>query len=141
MDTRYTVRGYSKTASALSDEIQQIPPMDNHLQVLQSITEQLLRLQTDAAERERHQDIEMAERRKREAEECKETQAIEMAKIDAQLKLEEQEIQIPPLPPCVGAQSSNVSCHQSSVALIYLTKERFNHQGISQSLGCKYGIG
>ena len=41
----------------------------------------------------------------------------------------------------VGAQSSNVSCHQSSVALIYPTKERLNHQGISQSLGCKYGIG
>ena len=41
----------------------------------------------------------------------------------------------------VGAQSSNVSCHQSSAALIYPTKERFNHQGISQSLSCKYGVG
>ena len=62
MDTRHTVRGYSETASALSDE-------------------------TDAVERERLQDIEMAERRKREA------QAMEMAKIDAQLEAEEQKIQ------------------------------------------------
>ena len=94
MDTRHTVRGYNETASALSDEVEQVAPVDNHLQALQSITEQLLRLQTDAAERERRQDIEMAERRKREAEERKEAQAMEMAKIDAQLKLEEQKIQI-----------------------------------------------
>ena len=94
MDTRHTVRGYSETASALSDEVEQVAPVDNHLQALQSITEQLLRLQTDAAERERRQDIEIAERRKREAEERKEAQAMEMAKIDAQLKLEEQKIQI-----------------------------------------------
>ena len=94
MVTRHTVRGYSETASTLSDEVLQVPPVDNHLQALQSITEQLLRLQTDAAEREHRQDIEMAERRKREAEERKEAAAMEMAKIDAQLKLEEQKIQI-----------------------------------------------
>ena len=64
MDTRHIVRGYSKTASALSDEVQQVPPVDNHLQALQSITEQFLRLQTDVAERELRQDIEVAERRK-----------------------------------------------------------------------------
>ena len=69
MDTRHTVGGYSETASALSDE-------------------------TDAVERERLQDIEMAERRKREAKERKEAQAMEMAKIDAQLEAEEQKIQI-----------------------------------------------
>ena len=64
MDTRHTLRGYSETASTLTDEVEHVAPVDNHLQVLQSITEQLLCLQTD------------------------------VDKIDAHLEAEEQKIQI-----------------------------------------------